>query len=233
MSRLRIGVSSVGSGIGKSVVDACRLSSLSLTLIGMGNDPAAFAAFDCDVRDSLPTIYDPHYVDALLDACLRHRVELLIPGLDDELIPLARQVKRFTERGIRVVVANEPILALCRDKLRMSKALRPISPAFVESHDVSGLAHALEGGTAKFPLVAKPRAGFASRGIRVLHDASDLAGLDGTHVIQSIALPRRGDPRPVELKMGMDTRLADATLGWQPSIPLARTIGELIAAASR
>lgn len=194
MPTIRIGVSSVGSGIGKSVVDACRLSSLPLTLIGMGNDPAAFAAFDCDIRDVLPTIYDPHYVDALLDACLRHRVELLIPGLDDELIPLARQLKRFTERGIRVVVANEPILALCRDKLRMSKALRPISPAFVESHDASSLAHALESGTAKFPLVAKPRAGFASRGVRLLREPGDLAGLDDTDVIQPIALPCQGDP---------------------------------------
>ena len=195
MSRPRIGVSSIGSGIGKSVVDACRLSSLPLTLIGMGNDPAAFAAFDCDVRDALPSIYDPHYVDALLDACLRHRVDLLIPGLDDELIPLAQEVERFTTRGIRVIVANEAILALCRDKLHMSKALRPLSCAFVESHDASSLACALASGTARFPLVAKPRAGFASRGIRVLNEPDDLAELDGTHVIQSIALPRQDDPQ--------------------------------------
>ncbi|MBN1141173.1 MAG: NAD-dependent epimerase/dehydratase family protein [Deltaproteobacteria bacterium] len=188
-----IAITSVGSGVGQSIVESCRLSGLTVRLVGLGANPFAFGGFDCDVRELLPTIYAADYPDVLLEKCLEHGVDLLIPGLDDELLTLSGNLGRFRERGIEVVVSGPELLRLCRDKERMSRDLNRIAPVFVETMNPERMKELYAAGRLRFPLIAKPRSGFASRGLIVVNGREDFARVSPNHVVQTLAVPCRGD----------------------------------------
>jgi nucleoside-diphosphate-sugar epimerase len=194
MRTIRVGITSVGSGVGQAIVDSCRLSGLPLHLTGYGNNPLAFGAFDCDSRKILPLIYSPEYVGALLEACRADGVEILLPGLDNELMLLARNIERFRQAGTVVAVSGAKLLELCRDKALMWRELSQISAAFTRSYTRASLQEAVGKGLIRYPLIAKPLAGFASRGIFVIRNESDLDRVADTHVVQEIAAPAASDP---------------------------------------
>jgi nucleoside-diphosphate-sugar epimerase len=190
---IRIGITSIGSGVGQSVVQSCRLSHLPLRIVGLGANPFAFGAFDCHVRAELPTIYAAGYIQALLDCCKKHEIQILIPGLDDELLPLARSRDEFSAIGTDVIVSAVALLELCRDKLSMSRELSKVCPTFVEGYDRETLLCAAATGTLSYPMIAKPKSGFASRGVLIINGPADLEKVTSAHVVQTIAVPRHGD----------------------------------------
>lgn len=70
----------------------------------------------------------PQFVDQLLQACRERGIDLLIPTVDAELVPLAQARSRFDEAGIRLALAPLECLQLCRDKHRLLTALRDVVP---------------------------------------------------------------------------------------------------------
>jgi carbamoyl-phosphate synthase large subunit len=75
----------------------------------------------------IPSASAPDYVAQLVAICREHRVQLLIPTVDAELIPIARALLRFTEIGTRVLVAPPSALALCLDKFALMRAVGAIA----------------------------------------------------------------------------------------------------------
>lgn len=189
-----IGITSIGSGVGQSAVNSCRFSDLPFRLIGMGANPMAFGAFDCDLSLQLPGIYHSEYIDRLLELCKLHQVQMLIPGLDDELLMIAAAKHRFDAIGCQTLVASAEILEYCRNKEKMSLELNAVADVFVKSYEKQTLLDAFAKGSVEFPLIAKPRSGFASRGIFILHSEKDFDKLSDDLVIQEIATPHPDDP---------------------------------------
>jgi nucleoside-diphosphate-sugar epimerase len=189
-----IGISCIGSGVGQSVINSCRISRLPIKTIGLGTNPFAFGAYDCDCFDYTPTIYADNYVDELLSTCKRNHVDLLIPGLDDEVLIYAQNMGKFHAAGIKAIVAGEQFVKLCRDKERMILDLSQVADVFVKSYDKKTLQEDIAMGKIKFPLIAKPRSGFASRGIEIIKNEQDMYRIGDEYVIQELAIPARQDP---------------------------------------
>jgi len=189
-----IGISCIGSGVGQSVINSCRLSQLPIKTIGLGNNPFAYGAYDCDGFDYTPPIYADNYVDELLSACKKHHIDLLIPGLDDEVLIYVQNMRKFHAAGIKAIVAGEELVKLCRDKERMILAFSQVADVFVKSYDKKTLKEDIATGKIKFPLVAKPRSGFASRGIEIIKSEQDMCRIGDEYVIQELAIPARQDP---------------------------------------
>lgn len=211
-----IGITSIGSGVGQSVVNSCRLSELKHKLVGFGTNPMAYGAYDCDVVDSLPTIYAPNYVDALVELVKKHSLELVIPGLDDELPILSKRRGDFEALGCKVLVSDETVLKICRDKELMSKVMSKYTDTYVRSYSKDTVIKALETGEVDFPLIAKPRSGFASRGLGFLFSNEDLARISDDVVIQELAVPHSGDPHRPEflskLKKGVIAQVSEISI---------------------
>jgi nucleoside-diphosphate-sugar epimerase/biotin carboxylase len=193
LSDIRVGITSIGSGIGQSVVDSCRLSSLPIKTFGYGMNPFAFGAYDCDEQRSLPSIYNGDYIEKLLDCCAKDNLDVLIPGHDNELLLFADNIQQFKKIGIDIPVSSRFVIELCRDKERMFRELSIIAPVFVKSYSRKNLMDAAERGEVSYPLIAKPISGFASKGLLVIKGIDDLASLTENHVIQELAAPCKGD----------------------------------------
>lgn len=190
----RIGITSIGSGVGQSVISSCRLARRPIHTIGLGTNPLAFGAYDCDEHHALPSLYADGYVDALLDRVKRSGIELIIPCLDDELPLLAAARARFEEFGCGVVVSDPALIQICRDKELMSRKMSRHTGCFVRSYGHDTIEAALTRGDVRYPLIAKPRAGFASRGIIFIHGPDDLRRIEASHVVQELAVPHSDDP---------------------------------------
>ena len=194
MKSYTIGISCIGSGVGESVINSCRLSGLPLKTIGLGTNAFAYGAYACDAFDYTPTIYAPYFVEKLIEKCLEHQIDLLIPGRDDEAHIYAQNRSRFADAGIKIIAAGEELIELCRDKERMSRDLNPVVDVFVECYDKGSLPEIIRSGAAEFPLIAKPRSGFASRGVQIIRSEADFGKITEDHIVQELALPVPSDP---------------------------------------
>jgi len=194
MKSYTIGISCIGSGVGESVINSCRLSGLPLKTIGLGTNAFAYGAYACDAFDYTPTIYAPDFVEKLIEKCVEHQIDFLIPGRDDEAHIYAKNREKFLAADIKILAAGEELIALCRDKERMSRELNPVVDVFVKCYEKESLIEVINSGEAEFPLIAKPRSGFASMGVEIIRDKEDLVKITGDHIVQELAMPLPSDP---------------------------------------
>ncbi|MFC8720662.1 ATP-grasp domain-containing protein [Kitasatospora sp. NPDC057198] len=129
-------------------------------------------------RMLLPPGAHPGFPDALLRLCRRHAIDVLVPTVDAELLPLASRLPDFAAAGVRVLVSPAEAVADCLDKWRLAGACagavrlpgtRTLGPA--GGADFPG----------GFPAIAKPRTGSGSRGVRVVEGPAALARLPRDH----------------------------------------------------
>ena len=189
-----IAIMSIGSGVGQSVVTSCNLSKLPIKTIGLGMNPMAFGAYECDVMDYVPIIYSKDYIPELIDKCYKHKIDLIIPGSDDEALILAEHKSMLEENGFKVLVSDEKLISLIRDKAKMCDELSSISDVFVKNYNFEEIKSLIENNEISFPLIAKPRDGYASKGIEILLEEKDLVRVTNQHIIQELAIPHKGDP---------------------------------------
>jgi carbamoyl-phosphate synthase large subunit len=122
-------------------------------------------------RVILPRGDDPAFVDQLLDYCQRERIDVLIPTVDSELLPVARASARFDEAGTRVMVARSATLELVLDKLALAHTCASVCPvprsaAFDADFDAAGW---------PLPIIVKPRRGAGGRGVQLAATRAELA----------------------------------------------------------
>ena len=176
------------------MVNSCNLSSLPLKTVGLGTNPFAYGAYACDVMDYTPTIYAQDFIEKLIQKCKKHGVDFLIPGRDDEAQIYAQNRQEFEKNGIEILAASEEIISLCRDKERMSVELNPVLNVFVRCFQKETVLEALEKGEVEFPLIAKPRSGFASKGVEIIRSEEDFHLITPSHILQELASPGVSDP---------------------------------------
>lgn len=189
-----VAISCVGSGIGQSVINSIRLSKMPIKTFGFDVSPMAFGLYDCDVFLPIPPVSHKDYISIIIAICLTHKIDLIVPCIDEEVQLFSKHISAFTKAGVKVLVAEESLVAICRDKALMSSVLNPIVPIFVASYDKRTFSIALNNGDVYFPVIAKPRSGSASKGVLIINNEEDLKGITDQMIIQELAIPHKNDP---------------------------------------
>ncbi len=184
-----IGIMSIGSGVGQSVIASLRLSQIDFFSIGMGNNPLAFGSFECDESIIIPSIFDSQYLTVLLENIEKFNIDLLIPGSDNEALLLAKHKDVIEKHNTLIIVADYSFISKIRDKRNLHAMYPLISHLFVKSYTKEELVK----NSKLFPVIAKPLDGFASKNIRIIQKISDLDGCGEQFVFQEIAYPHSQD----------------------------------------
>jgi carbamoyl-phosphate synthase large subunit len=120
-------------------------------------------------RHLVPLGKSPDFAEKLLGICRRNRIDVLVPTVDAELIPLAIAASSFASEGIQIMLASLNTLTQCLDKAELmarcqSVVAVPTTHLFDEHFQA-----------ASYPYLVKPRTGSGGRGIEIVHSPKEAA----------------------------------------------------------
>jgi carbamoyl-phosphate synthase large subunit len=133
-------------------------------------------------RVSLPRGDAPGFADRVKEICSTLAVDVLIPTVDVELLPLSRSADQLEQRGTRTVIAATEAIDTCLDKFRLVRACARAAPVPRSAL----LDEAFAPDDWDYPVVAKPRTGSGGRGVVYVRGPEGLAPLtrDGSLLVQ-------------------------------------------------
>jgi carbamoyl-phosphate synthase large subunit len=212
----RILVTGAGGAATPHLIEHMR--GLGMYVVAADADAEAAGLLLADKGYVIPFANTPAFLPAIRRICAAERINAVVPLVDEELL----QCCDLREAGIFVLAPTADFIATCLDKLALMERLRGAGiavPAGVCGDQAfAGL---------RFPLIAKPRTGRGSRGVRMLARAEEAhayladaapAGIliqefvDGVEYTVSVVVSPAGEvhavvPKRIIAKRGI-TRLA-------------------------
>ncbi len=183
-ARPRVLITGVGGPSGVCLLQA--LARRPVTLLAGDIDPygAGLYLVDADRRVILLRGDDERFADSILALCVRESVDVLVPTVDSELIPLGARRAEFEQAGVRLVLAPLQTLEICLDKW----ALHRRCDGQVRTPDTVLVDEAFDPASAPLPAIVKPRVGSGSRGIHRADHVGQLEPLerDGSLLVQEL-----------------------------------------------
>lgn len=114
------------------------------------SDANPILAAACQVADGhfeVPLQNEPDYFTVLIEKCKEYGIDLIIPTIDAELLPLSKNRELLKENGIEAVISATSFIEKCRDKRQIHD--------FFKSCQVQ-TAHEYEKDNYELPLFIKP-----------------------------------------------------------------------------
>ena len=122
---------------------------------------------------------DPDFIPHILELCLNHKIQVILPLVTLELFKFAENKALFAENGIKIIVSDKKDLDIANNKSRLYEHLKAhhiLTPQYkvVKPDDLDGFLKAfLDLGFPKKPLCVKPSVSNGSRGVRIVDDSVD------------------------------------------------------------
>ncbi len=139
-------------------------------VLGCDLNPASPALRGCDGIVDLPASDAPDFAAALIEACRREAVALVVPTRDGELAALAGAAEGLRAVGTQALVSDPSALEICGDKARFAD--------FCEAQGLAVPRRADPEDAASYPLFARPRRGAAGQGAGLIADQAAGLALD-------------------------------------------------------
>jgi len=147
------------------------LAQLGLSWRVVAADCAPELSSACQLADAshrVPRANSDEYIGAVLDICRREEVALVVPTIDTELIAFSTNEPLFATENVRVNIGGEEFVRTARDKALTAERLNALGVATPRTSAGDSALDDLH-----FPVVAKPKGGSASIGIRHYLSAED------------------------------------------------------------
>jgi carbamoyl-phosphate synthase large subunit len=169
----RVLVTGAGGPAAVSFMHAIELGREPLEIFAVDADPYAPGLYLVPFarRALVPLGKAPDFVERLLGLCKRYKIDVLVPTVDAELVPIAIARDSFEREGIRVMLAGLNTLSQCLDKAELMTRCHPVV-AIPETHLFDESFHAKV-----YPYLVKPRTGSGGRGIEIVRTPKEAAAL--------------------------------------------------------
>ena len=143
--------------------DATRLGLHPRIIATDTNPMLAPACSAADVSYDVPPTRDKSFIASLGDICRKEGVRLLVPTIDLELQPLARERATLAEQNVLLNISNLASLVVVQDK---AKTARVLSEAGIVVPKTALIREAIaEPSSWKWPVIVKPTSGSSSIGV--------------------------------------------------------------------
>ena len=188
---ITIGVTSVGSGVGQSVLRSLAASEFDHRVVGLDAGAYNSGVHWVDAAYLVPWVNDEdEYRRRVLEVVAAERIQALVPGIDPELPVLAGMRDELADHGCTVIVSHPDVIAVSDDKLATAEWSSSLGLPFVPTRalpDAQDHAEELD-----YPVIVKPRRGSSSVGIRLALDVETLRSeaRDDQMVVQPFLPPR-------------------------------------------
>lgn len=136
--------------------EAARREEIDLKIYTADMSDTAPALCFGDVAVRVCRILDEDYIPQLIGICREHRIDLLIPTIDTDLVKLSYARADFEKVGTQVMISAPDKIALCRDKRYTGDFFRKCGLHAPETYD------SVERYDRSFPCFIKPKDGSSS-----------------------------------------------------------------------
>ncbi len=157
-------VTGVGAIIGYGVLRSLRAASAGYRLVGADIFSDAVGQVWADSFEPAPLTRSDDYLPWLADVVARHGVDLLIPGIEQDLHRLSDARDLLPGLGIRCVLNDKALVDLSKDKWHTFRVLEAANDRLRIPTLASGSYEELAD-TFGVPFLLKPRQGYASKGL--------------------------------------------------------------------
>jgi len=173
---IRVAVSGVGGGVGQSILKGLTLTTLPVSVHPIDIQPLSAGLFRASGGTVLPAPEKPGALEKWASWLKEQRIEALFPGSDHDLLSLAAVRDRWEEQGVcRVFVSDLDTVEKCRDKARTGQMLLAAGLPFPKSiWDIEVNEAVRWAKSMGYPVILKPRDGYASRHLYRIKDEEEL-----------------------------------------------------------
>jgi carbamoyl-phosphate synthase large subunit len=131
------------------------------------------AFHDADEALLVPRLDDAEFAPRLLELCLKHDVDLVVPTIDTELPVWVAHRDQFAEIGTTIALSHDDVVAIAADKQGTHDWL--VARGFPTVQQTTPAAGLADPDDWTFPLMVKPRFGSAGIGVGLVRDGEELA----------------------------------------------------------
>jgi len=175
-------VTGVGGTAGQSVISAIRMMRERKRIVGVDMNPLSAGLYIVDKGYVVPPADHHNFIPRLLHICAEEEIKVLIPTVDEELLPLALSRPSFEKYGTTMILASPDLLEKALDKWETYVLLHdagiPVPKSMLHG-DRDTIINSLG-----LPLIIKPRKGRGGR---------DIIRLDNPNLFEYF-VPRIQDP---------------------------------------
>jgi len=175
----KIAITSVGSLVGQNILDALEARRSDIEIVGINSAAEAAGNFRCD-RAYLapPAARADEYLARLASLLLDEHPALVLPGRDDDVPALAKLKEEQPPLRLSLPVGPHRVAVVLNDKWASHEFARARGLPYVDSapadHPTAVQRLLADFG---YPLLAKPRTGNGSRGVRIVFDDEQRAAM--------------------------------------------------------
>ncbi len=185
-------VSGASGIVGYGTLKSLRMADDSYKLIGTSVYDDSVAPAFCDVFELAPYTTDPAYIDWLCEVITKHKVDMIIPGINDDMLKWNKCRKQLQAAGTKPLLNNPELIDLCADKWLFHQKLHRHGSKYLIESRLDGTFAELESAYG-LPFLLKPRRGFASKGIVIVQSEEVFNGLKADIGEVLMAQPIVGD----------------------------------------
>jgi carbamoyl-phosphate synthase large subunit len=174
-TRLNILFSSAGRRVAliNCFKNAARELAIDINIVAVDMDPSWSPG--CQIADFAYTVdacVSSNFIPQVLDICKKHRINLIIPTIDTELIVYAEHREIFTRYGIEVHLGATQFVTTARDKEATARILKARGVPVPNTWSL--LETRKKDLQLPFPLLLKPRGGSSSEDISIVSSFKEL-----------------------------------------------------------
>jgi carbamoyl-phosphate synthase large subunit len=148
-----------------------KIDHINGRVISVDASPLAAALFVSDDYYIVPKNSEDNFVDALLNVCLKEKINIVIPTIDTELFILAKNKERFRAQEIVISISDEEVINICRSKYNTFKFFKKNNIPTVNTFLPNQLKNKRR---INFPLFLKPNKGSSSIGSYKINNKKEL-----------------------------------------------------------
>lgn len=179
---MKILVTGAGALLGQGIIRSLMESSLkNVKMIAADPNPLSAGLYWVKERYLLPMAADHGFIPALERLIEKVHPDLIIPGTDVELMPLALNRDRLENAyGVKVLVSNSKVVEIADDKYKTFEFFRDNGFTPPESCLPGAESELIK--KVGFPLIVKPRMGARSIGVHKVNNSKELSeAINYTH----------------------------------------------------
>lgn len=172
LAKLNIMITSSGGSAIRGIYDCLRAEDTPFHITGVDANPHAIGRHFADSFFTVPYAHSPDYIHEMIALSRKNKIDLIIPGSDEEVLALSKNRNSFTDINTRVLASSYDSCKIASDKGLLLNHLKKNTievPEYRLPESVEELKQAvLDLGYPEKKIIIKPRTSRGARGFWIL-----------------------------------------------------------------